>query len=97
MVNTIHWLNSPMDIFIPLLHLLHQYNEVTKHSSKKISDNSVGEKPAPFPLLSHKQIFQVYWLLEGFLDWFKAHTLAVGLSWREEQSKMRCMYLPKAP
>lgn len=97
MVNTIHWLNSPMDIFIPLLHLLQQYNEVTKRSSKKINDNSVGKKLAPFLLLPHKQTFQVYWLLEGFLCWFKAHTLAVGLFWREEQSKMMCMYLPKAP
>lgn len=60
-------MNSLMDIFILLLHLLHQYTELTKSSSRKINCNSVGKKPAPFLLLSHKQILQIYWLLEGFL------------------------------
>lgn len=82
MAKTIHWMNSFTDIFILLLHVLHQCNELTKSGSKKINYNSVGKKPAPFLLLSHKQIFQVYWLLEGFLGFlfrFKAHRLAIEL------------------
>jgi len=47
----------------------------------------VGKKPVPFLLLSHNQIFQVYWLLEGFLFRFKARRVAIGLYWREERSR----------
>lgn len=80
MVKTIHWMNSLMDIFILLLDLLHQYNELTKSGSKRINYNSVGKKTAPFLLLSHKEIFQVTGYRKDFClglrhtDWLSDYT-----------------------